>query len=205
MRLAVGADTTKVLATLSSAFRADPVWAWIAPDPRTRATVHEALFAPSVEAAVVRRTLWVTDDVEAVAVYVPPGQPEVLAPDGYPPAESVWSHGLGMLGPHATAVSELFDRFDQARPAVPEHFYLSLLGTHESHRGRGVGMQLLRETLTQLDDDGHQVYLESTNPSNDARYHSVGFADSGEIALPDGSARIRTMWRESRGPDRPRS
>ena len=195
MREAGAADTGKVLATLSSAFRDDPVWSWVAPDPASRSTIQEALFAPSVEAAIVRGTLWVTNDVEAAAVYVPPGESETLYEVDPATGESVWAPGLGMLGEHAGVVSELFDLFERTRPSTPEHFYLSLLGTHEDHRGRGIGMALLRETLTLVDRQRRPAYLESTNPGNDARYRSVGFTDFGEFAVPRDGRRIRTMWR----------
>jgi predicted GNAT family acetyltransferase len=78
------------------------------------------------------------------------------------------------------------------------HYYLSLLGTHDDHRGKGTGMALLRENLARIDAEGAPAYLESTNPANLARYESVGFVRLGEFAAPEGGPTVTTMWRDPR-------
>ncbi len=84
-----------------------------------------------------------------------------------------------------------------ARPSEP-HFYLTLLATHGDHRGRGLGMGLLRENLARLDDLGVPAYLESSNPANDKRYAGVGFIPRDTIILATGHP-VTTMWRPARG------
>jgi GNAT superfamily N-acetyltransferase len=54
-------------------------------------------------------------------------------------------------------------RFDAAHPREEPNFYLSLLGTHPSHAGRGIGMALLAENLARIDREGMPAYLESSN------------------------------------------
>ena len=39
------------------------------------------------------------------------------------------------------------ERFDRSHPRERPHYYLSLLGTANAHRGKGTGMQLLRDNL----------------------------------------------------------
>ena len=91
---------------------------------------------------------------------------------------------------------DIFHRFDLAHPQAEPHWYLSLLGTHDLHRGRGIGMRLLQLTLDRIDADHMPAYLESTNPANDRRYGSVGFEPCGEIVLADGTC-ATTMWRSA--------
>jgi len=87
-------------------------------------------------------------------------------------------------------------QFEEVRPTEP-HFYLSLLATHRDHRGRGLGMGLLRENLERIDALGGAAHLESSNPVNDARYRSVGFEWQGEFTVASGHV-ITTMWRSAR-------
>ena len=91
---------------------------------------------------------------------------------------------------------ELFDRFDAAHPREVPHYYLSLLATHPSHTGRGLGMALLAESLARMDREGMPSYLESSNPANDHRYERLGFAKIGEFTTPGGDTTVATMWRD---------
>ena len=94
----------------------------------------------------------------------------------------------------AAVILDVFERFDAAHPSDEPHFYLSLLGTHADHRGKGYGMQLLRENLATIDTAHAPAYLESSNDANLDRYRSVGFEVHGEIRIPDGPT-VTTMWR----------
>ena len=48
----------------------------------------------------------------------------------------------------------LLERFEANHPSDPRHYYLSLLGTHPDHRGRGKGMSLLAANLAWIDGQG---------------------------------------------------
>ena len=58
------------------------------------------------------------------------------------------------LGSAADDYLELLTRFDAAHPRAEPHYYLSLLGTHPDHRGKGIGMALLEHDLALIDADG---------------------------------------------------
>jgi len=64
------------------------------------------------------------------------------------------------------------------------------------HRGNGLGMALLAESLALIDAEGMPAYLGSSNPANDARYEGVGFRKVGAFTTPDGAHTVATMWRE---------
>ena len=103
-----------------------------------------------------------------------------------------------MVGAEQTAILlEIFDRFEGSHPRDRPHYYLSLLGTHNDHRGKGIGMGLLADNLAAIDAEGMPAYLESTNPANHARYERLGFVQVGEFSLPSDGPQVATMWREA--------
>jgi GNAT superfamily N-acetyltransferase len=90
---------------------------------------------------------------------------------------------------------DIFTLLEAVHPHDPPHFYLSLLGTHRDHRGAGIGMALLADTLALIDAEGMPTYLESTNPANNARYMRQGYRPVEQVTLANGH-RITTMWRD---------
>ena len=103
-----------------------------------------------------------------------------------------------ILGPASGNYLGLLDRFTAAQPQTEPHYYLTLLGTHPDHRGRGIGMWLLAHTLALIDSEHMPAYLESTNPANNDRYARVGFEPMGEFSFPGGGPIVTTMWRPAR-------
>lgn len=192
----VGAgEVDAVAATFAAAFFDDPVWAWAFPDPDRRYDQHVALWGLAVRGALDYGWVRATPDYGAATLWIPPGRPE-LAP---PYDEQVGPLVQDLLGARAPLVMEVFDRFDASHPTSEEHFYLSLLGTHPDHRGRGIGMRLLADDLALIDEAGTPAYLESSNDVNLDRYRSVGFEPFGSFDLPEDGPRVTTMWRSGRG------
>ena len=93
---------------------------------------------------------------------------------------------------------ELLHRFEAAHPRQLPHYYLSLLGTRDDQRGRGVGMALLREILARIDAEHAPAYLESSNPANNHRYQSVGFESVVTFKAPGDGPEVTGMWRPAR-------
>ena len=113
-------------------------------------------------------------------------------------AGALWAAtSSGRFRPEAAASArEIEERFGEGHPEGP-FFHLTILATHSRHRGKGLGMGLLTETLTRVDALGGAAYLESTNPVNDERYRSVGFEPRAELVMPGGQV-VTTMWRPAR-------
>ncbi len=175
-----------VTETITSAFAADPVWSWAFP-------AVPAWWRLFVDGALEHGSIWAVDDCAAVAIWLRPGEPELG------PAQERQAHDLVAALPadQQLRLEQLDDLFARARPTWPHH-YLTLFGTHQAHRGHGIGMRLLAHTLAHLDTTGVPAYLESTNPANLARYASVGFQPLGEFTLPAGPS-VTTMWRRPGG------
>jgi GNAT superfamily N-acetyltransferase len=192
-RVATLDDLDAVTAVMATAFQADPVWGpYSFPDDRLRVEQLGRFWRPQLRSAMRFPWTLVTASCEAAAVWIPPGEPEMT------PAEERDLVALAerMLGAAQTrVVFDVFRRLEDAHPEEP-HYYLSLLGTHEDHRGCGRGMALLAASLEAIDRERLPAYLESTNPANDARYGRVGFRPVGVVELENGH-RITTMWRDA--------
>jgi len=174
------------------AFSDDPTWGWAFPDAEKRIDHHRAWWALFVRSAIPYGWAWMTDDGAAASLWIPPGRPELRAED----EARVEPLLRELVGSHADNVLTLLDRFDANHPRQPPHYFLSLLGTHPDHRGKGKGMGLLAANLAQIDELGMPAYLESSNRANDHRYERLGFTQIGEFEAPAGGPTIGCMWRE---------
>ncbi len=179
---------------LSGAFFQDPVWGrWAFPDAVSRASRLPRLLRFWAEAAIGRPWVRVAGQIEAVAVWIPPGVAELTERQEVEFEELVEQ----LFEDRAEELNELFRQFESQHPEEEPHYYLSLLGTHRDHIGKGIGTALLKECLAQIDAERMPAYLESTNPANLARYEALGFRGRSEFGPPGGPV-ITTMWRAAR-------
>ncbi|MGW9212903.1 GNAT family N-acetyltransferase [Embleya sp. NPDC055664] len=189
-RVATSADVDAIVAALTTAFFHDPMWGPAFPDVERRAEQASQLWRLLAGSALRHPWALVTEHVEAAALWIPPGASELAAEE-----ESDLETFLVELTdrPTADAILRIFELLGDAQPSEP-HFYLSLLATHDDHRGRGLGMGLLTENLARIDALGEPAYLESCNPANNARYERAGFTTLDTITLDTGHV-VTTMWR----------
>ena len=173
--------------SLSRAFVADPVWGWAFADVAEIAVCWRRCLSSALPYGWV----WTTENAEAVALWIPPGRDELNAED----EAAIEPELRSLMGDRADLPLNAWPAFDLWHPHDEPHYYLSLLGTHPDHRGRGHGMRLLRHTLTLIDAEHRAAYLESTNPANIERYARLGFEPRDTFVVPGGEAIVTTMWR----------
>jgi GNAT superfamily N-acetyltransferase len=196
VRQAGTADIDRVSATITLAFRDDPVWGPALEAPDGGIDHLAAYWRRFVASSQEQGGVWMLDDGAAVSVWVPPGGQELDEPG----LAALEAFNLATLGPdRARELYELYDRFEANHPSGEPHAYLSLLATHPDHRGRGVGQMLLAEILAHWDALGVPAYLESTNPANDHRYERAGFRRVGGFTAVRDDVPISTMWRPAGG------
>ncbi|WP_224276566.1 GNAT family N-acetyltransferase [Streptomyces sp. LS1784] len=194
-RVATAADIDAVVRTLTTSFFHDPLWGPAFPDLQRRAVQAAAMWRIYATSALRHQWLLVSENAEAAAVWIPPGREELTAEEAVDLATLLRE----AAGPDvAEAVLAMGDQFAAARPRQP-HFYLTLLGVHDHHRGKGLGMALLAESLARIDALGAPAYLESSNPANLQRYESVGFTALDQIVIATGHV-VTTMWRPAAAP-----
>ena len=195
-RNATPADVDAIVAAMTTAFFDDPMWGPAFPDPGRRAEQAAAMWDVLVRSSLRYPWLLVTEQVEAAALWIPPGGSELTDEE-----EHGFADFLVSVTDRETAdgILAILEVLGAAHPHEEPHFYLSLLATHSNHRGDGLGMALLRENLARIDALGAPAYLESCNPAaNNKRYESVGFAVLDEVRVPSGHV-VTTMWRPAQG------
>jgi GNAT superfamily N-acetyltransferase len=189
-RVAAADELDALTETLTLAFRNDPVWSWGFSVRERGLEGMRAAWRLYLSSALEHGWVWRTEGVSAVALWIPPGKPDLLPGD----EERFEPLMRETLGSGAERLLEAFERFEEARPGEP-HYYLSLLGTHPDRSGQGWGMGLLADNLARIDAEGAAAYLESSNPVNVPRYERLGFAVFDEFAVSEGIA-VAQMWRE---------
>lgn len=193
IRTATAEDVEAMLETLVLAFANDPVWGgWAFPDPNQAIQQRRGFFGLWLRSALRYPAVRVTHACEAVALWYPPGGSENTEEDD----RQLMSTAKALLGSHADVFLEGCNLIEASHPQEEPHHYLSLLGTHDNHRGKGLGMALLRETLALVDAAAMPAYLESTNPRNNHRYERVGFRKIGAYSLPGDGPQVDMMWRD---------
>lgn len=189
-RVATPADTEAIVTTMTSAFFHDPLWGPAFPDSQRRAAQAAVMWRLYVSSAIRYPWTFVTPNAEAAAVWIPPGGTELTSEE----EDSVEDLLIQTAGYEAAqAILGIYEQFEEAHPAQ-SCFYLSLLGVHDTHRGHGVGMGVLAESLARIDALKAPAYLESSNAANNARYEDLGFIPRDQIAIPTGHI-VTTMWR----------
>jgi ribosomal protein S18 acetylase RimI-like enzyme len=161
------ADQPRVIATLVSAFIADPVERWLYPQPLAYLTKFPAFVAAFGGEAFERETAWSLDDCAAVAIWLPPG----VQADGNA-IVTVLTESVS-TEKHTDTFSVL-EQMDAAHPTDP-HWYLPWLGVDGARQGAGLGGDLLRQCLMRVDADHSPAFLETPNPRTVPFYERHGF------------------------------
>jgi ribosomal protein S18 acetylase RimI-like enzyme len=187
-------DADLVTSIIAAAFREDPVWSRAMARPHQDTTHHSAFWRLFVAGALRHRWTWLSGGGEAASLWIPPGMTEMTSEQEQQLAELA----AEQLGAGVGQYVELLERFAAAHPRHEAHYYLSLLGTHPDHRGRGIGMALLEHDLALIDTEHMPAYLESSNPANNQRYARLGFERVGEFSFPGNGPVVTAMWRAAR-------
>ncbi len=193
------ADVSELSHALGRAFFDDPVSMWIMPDEKARAkhlrkffatvTRHHHLAGGGVEVA--------TDGsaIGAAALWDPPGRWKQSTREQL---RMLPSFALG-FGPRLTMSRKLGALLNQMKQQHPEepHWYLAVIGSDISVRGKGYGQALMQSRLDRVDAEHAPAYLESSKAENVPYYQRFGFEVSGELVIPGGPT-LWPMWRPPR-------
>ncbi|NND02032.1 MAG: GNAT family N-acetyltransferase [Acidimicrobiia bacterium] len=182
-------------AVLANAFADDPIFRYILGDRNDIERRAKHLFVENI-AAELRKSahlVEMTEDGNAVALW------HDVDDWRTPPVELVRSlpstvRAFGMSLPRALRVLLTAEKVHPPEP----HRHLAYIGTHDDHKGKGLGTALLADMTERCDQNGLAAYLESTNPVNDAWYARFGFESRGPVPLPSGAPVLTAMWRDPR-------
>ncbi len=170
-------DLRSASTTAMRAFVDDPVMRWLYPEDEVFLAPNGAVLRPAMAGWIGLGEVWCTDDVAAVAVWIPPGRPEVEFPEDPdsppPPADRLERFAIIGEAMGAHTPTEL-------------HWYLQLLGTHPDWQRQGLAAALMNVVFERAEAEGLPCYLETETVENVAYYRHHGFEVRSEWDLADG-------------------
>jgi GNAT superfamily N-acetyltransferase len=185
IRQALPGERTGVVATVAAAFAEDPGWAFILGEEYERLATY--FVAALFDLRVASQSVWVTDDLAAVAMWDSPGKSG--AAPGH--AESVWSRYRAIAGEDAyERLAGYHESVAAVSPAEP-HWYLGVLATQPQRQCEGLATAVLTPILNEADRVGLACCLETSTAENRRFYERRGFTQATEILLPHGPP---TWW-----------
>ena len=174
---ATAEERFQTLATLLSAFRADPVERWLYPEEKDYDEYFPKFLAAFGGEAFAHDTVWRSDDFAAVAMWLPPG----AEPDGDEIVRVLMT--TVDQARHSDTMAAI-QQMDAAHPRDP-HWYLPWLGVDAKVQGTGLGSTLMARSLETVDDSGLPAYLETPNPLTIPFYERHGFRVTGLTRTED--------------------
>jgi GNAT superfamily N-acetyltransferase len=142
-------DVPRIAATLTVAL-ADSRWTrWALPDDGRMQRLTRLHELDAGHRGVATQSAWVTDDVDAVAVWEPPAGTAPLPAD----VAAALARELPYLrGDRAATVAETVAMTNAARPSEP-HWWLAHLGVRPTARRQGLAAAVLAPVLVRCDTE----------------------------------------------------
>jgi GNAT superfamily N-acetyltransferase len=182
-------EQERVIATVVSAFVADPVERWLWPTAREYLTYFPAFVAAFGAAAFTAGTVSTLDDFAAVALWIPPGE----EPDG----DGIVRVLRDTIAAEQHAdVFAVLEQMDNAHPKGA-YWYLPWLAVDACRQHAGLGSRLLAHGLGRVDADHLPAFLETPNPRTVPFYTRHGF-DVVAVAQAGACPPLTSMLRAGR-------
>jgi ribosomal protein S18 acetylase RimI-like enzyme len=188
---AVQADLDALTDTLTDAFSADPMMAWIYPDVATRTEMLRPFMRLALDVTFPHGHVYSVANNGAAALWSPP---DVDLFDDVAVGKMFTLLGE-QLGDRAAEIGGGLMQISTEHPHDQPHFYLFVLGTATANQSKGLGSKLMAEILDRCDRQGLGAYLESSNIRNVPFYERHGFKVLNEVKLSDDFT-ARPMWRD---------
>jgi GNAT superfamily N-acetyltransferase len=153
VRLAEQRDIPRIAATLTVAL-ADSRWTrWALPDDGRMQRLTRLHELDAGHRGVSTRTAWLTDDVDAVAVWEPPDGATGTAPLPADVAGALARELPYLRADRAATAAETAALITTARPSEP-HWWLAHLGVRPTSRRQGLAAAVLAPVLVRCDTEG---------------------------------------------------
>jgi GNAT superfamily N-acetyltransferase len=171
-----------VLELLADAFRADPLAAWLFPDPSVRGPYQAGFYRSLLDHPAAEVHL--SGDAAAIWLDLAPGR---------------HLQGAAPADPALARLRAVGEALAPRHPAREPHLYLAVMGVAAARQGAGLGAALLRHRLDQADRDGVGAHLEASSPRSRDFYRRHGFADLGDPVQVSDAPPLYPMWRPATG------
>jgi GNAT superfamily N-acetyltransferase len=163
----------RAISTIVLGFAADPMTRWVWPDASEYLKMMPRFVRAFGGPALGHGTAYITPEVRAAALWLPPGVEPDHAAMGAIMEESLRPDIADDLGAVVKSMAE-------HHPSEP-HWYLPLIAADPRWVGQGLGGLLMKHSLRRCDEEGIPAYLESSNPRNISLYERFGFNLIGKI------------------------
>ena len=178
--------------TLSRAFADDPAFAWILQkDSAFRQQRLVGFFNSLLVLSERSGFVLASADAEVVSVWRRPG---AALPDGVEHLRSAWPI-LRTFRSCVGRASKVGDAMHAQHPAQGDFLYLTYLGVHPDHQGKGLGGAALRAGIEQSREIGKPVVLETAKRDNVGLYQRFGFEVTSHWSVPANGPEFWTMTR----------
>ena len=163
-----GSESDRALATLASAFIADPLFRWAYPDAENYLKAFPRLVAAYCGSGIADGTAWTVADFGGVSIWLSPGND--------PDEESTVAVAQETVPPdRLDDLFGLLGELDNYHPHDERLWYLPFIGVDALYQGNGLGSALLSHALELCDEQGTRAYLEASNPASISLYERHGF------------------------------
>ena len=181
IRPATPADRERVIEILTASFDANPAVNDTVPVGEGREKRMRALMEYLVDTGYAKQGVFMSDDgLGAFILYDP-----VAFPDTFSDTMRQLRLVNRCIGWSRLKYASAKDkRMRSFRPSVP-HFYLSMIGTHPSAQGKGLGSKMLDFIFSLSASASKAVYLETSVLQNVEMYRRKGFIVHGEWKVRD--------------------
>ena len=197
VRVAEQRDVPRIAATLTVAL-ADSRWTrWALPDDGRMQRLTRLHELDAGHRGVSTGSAWVTDDVDAVAVWEPPAATAPLPSD----VAAALARELPYLAADRwSAVRDTSAVIESARPVEP-HWWLAHLGVRPSSRRRGLAAAVLAPVIVRCDAEATPAAAAVFSWANVRFLRGFGFEVAAELRTSDDDL---PLWVLARQPLRPR-
>lgn len=188
IREATPGDVEGAADTLTAAFAEYPFTRHTisADDHLARLREFQRLFL--AEIGLPHGRVWVSDDLDAVAVWSTP------VGDAGPTLQQLLPRLIELAGDRSDAHASAEAAMEAHRPSEPVWF-LGTVGVRPSAQGRGLGRAVIEPGLAAADAERVPAFLETSTDANVGVYKALGFETTAEYDLPDGGPRTWAMLR----------
>jgi GNAT superfamily N-acetyltransferase len=185
-------DKPKILEILTEAFWNDPHINWFTGSGKNKKKRIETMMSHAFESALVRGDVYLTEDKEAVAIWRNSSEKVNNLYTFFENLKFLYHFGLKKV----KAISKLESIIQKGYPKDKPFYYLFIIGTSKTGRGKGLSSILLNTILEQADINRIPVYLETANSNNLPIYNRKGFEVYKEIpVLGDNPITLYSMSR----------
>ncbi len=193
----VESQTGAAAVVLSRAFQEDAGTAYMIPEMVARSRGLPFLFAPLVRYTLANGEAYTTENTDAVALWLPPGNTT-------PTNEGMGQAGIGdaaqelgdvAMGRVMNLSSYLEIIHTQEMPGP--HWRLFFLGVEPERQGQGVGGALIQPMLARIAEAGMSAYLDTFEERTVPFYERQGFRVVAEGEAPDSAVHVWAMRRDS--------